>query len=103
VSVLDHVVTFVEACEQPAIEVDGPVPVSDLLQADVVLSEGIGDEQQSVLEAERASVGDARRRLLGLAIRRRPVFGRLGPNELVAIRPAIGRVDSVPGALGSMR
>ena len=59
VSVPDDVVPFVKAGEQDAIEVDRPDPVVDLLQADVVLLEGVGDEQQPMFEAEGAGIRHA--------------------------------------------
>ena len=37
-------VAFVQACEQDATEVDGPDAIFDLLESDVVLLQGVGDE-----------------------------------------------------------
>jgi hypothetical protein len=56
---LDDVVTFVHAPQEDAAEVNGPDAVGDLLEPDRVLLERIGDEEQAVLQADRAGVGDA--------------------------------------------
>lgn len=40
-SVPDDIVALVEAGEEHAVEVDGPDPIVDFLQADVVLFEGV--------------------------------------------------------------
>ncbi len=55
----DDVVPLVEASQEYAVEVDGPDPVVDFLQTDVVLFERVRDEQQPVFEAEGAGMGDA--------------------------------------------
>lgn len=55
-SIPDDIVALVEAGEEHAVEVDGPDPVVDFLQADVVLLQRIRDEQQLVFEAEGAAL-----------------------------------------------
>lgn len=55
----NHVVALVEASEQDLAEVDRPDAIVDFLEPDVMLLEGVGDEQQAVFEAEGARVGDA--------------------------------------------
>lgn len=55
----NDVVAFIDAAEQYVAEVDRPNPVADFLEADGVLLEGIGDEQEPFAEPDRAGVRDA--------------------------------------------
>ena len=55
----DDVVPFVDPAQAGRAEVDRPDAVVDLLEADGVLLERVGDEEQALLEAEGAGVGDA--------------------------------------------
>lgn len=55
---LDDVVPFVDASKEHVAEVNGPDAVADLLEAGGVLLEGVGDEQQPLLQADGAGVGD---------------------------------------------
>jgi len=83
-SVSDDVVPFVQAGEQDATEVDGPDPVVDLLESDVVLLQGIGDEQGPVLEAEGARVRDPLHEKVARILERRQLLRerpRRGPIE----------------------
>src|SRR5512142_2662802 len=57
-SVPDDHVAFVDLPEQDASEVDGPDPVGGFVQADVMLFESIGNEEQLVFEPEGTGVGD---------------------------------------------
>jgi hypothetical protein len=57
VSAADDVVPLIEAGEEHTAEVDRPDAEGGLLQADVVLREGVGDEEQPVLEAAGARRG----------------------------------------------
>lgn len=52
----DHA-AFVDRGEQDGPEVDRPDPIVGFLEADVVLFQGIGDEEQLGLQPERAGVG----------------------------------------------
>jgi hypothetical protein len=71
----------------------------DLLKPDAVLLQGIGDEQQSVLETERAGVRDAldeemprvlaRRDLAGKRPRRRAVAGGWGTAAEGFVEPLV--------------
>lgn len=54
----DDEVSLVEASEKDGAEVDRPDAVVDLLEADVVLLERIGDEEQSLLEPKGPGAGD---------------------------------------------
>ena len=54
----EDVVPFVDAAEQHEAEVNRPDAVGDLLEAHGMLLEGVGDEQQSLFEADGAGVGD---------------------------------------------
>ena len=54
----DDVVALVDASEQDVAEVNGPDPVVGLLEADRMLLERVGEEQQALLQANRARVGD---------------------------------------------
>jgi hypothetical protein len=56
----DDVVAFVDPPQPDMAEVDRPDAVGDLLEADGVLLEGVGEEEPALLEAEGAGVGDAR-------------------------------------------
>jgi len=51
----DDVVAFVNASEQDVAEVNGPDAVVDLLEADRVLLERVGQIQQPCLEADGGS------------------------------------------------
>jgi len=55
----DDVVAFVDPPEQDVAEVDRPDAVGDLLEADGMLLERVGEEEQPLAEADRAGVGDA--------------------------------------------
>ena len=55
----DDVVAFVDAAEQHVAEVRGPDAVGDLLEADRVLLERVGDKEQPLFEADGTGVGDA--------------------------------------------
>ncbi len=107
----DDVVPFVDATQQDVAEVNGPDAVGDLLEADGMLLERVGEEEQALLQADGAGVGDAldeeMARVLdgrqgarvdpgrgAVARCRRPVLQRLvGP--LIVVEPAEG----VEGAL----
>src|SRR2546427_8474270 len=78
-------VALVEPREQHAMEVDGPDPVGDLLQADVMLLQGIGDEQQPVFEAERAGVSDPFDQEVSGILQRGQVLGIRAGRDVVAI------------------
>ena len=54
----DHL-AFVDLCQEDPAEVDRPDPVVCLVEADVVLFQRVGNEEQLVLEAEGAGVRDA--------------------------------------------
>src|SRR5688572_21995784 len=85
----DDVIAFVDAPEQHVAEVNRPDAVVDLLEADRVLLERVGEEEQSLLQANRAGVGDAldeevpgvlaRRQGAGVRPRRRPIESGRGP------------------------
>ncbi len=55
----DDGVAFVDAAEQHVTEMNRPDPVVDFLEADGVLLQRIGDEQQALPQADGARVGDA--------------------------------------------
>ena len=55
----DDVVPFVDPPQQDAAEGDRPDPVGHLLEADGMLLERVGDEEQAPLEAKGAGIGDA--------------------------------------------
>ena len=55
----DDVVSFVDPPQEHVAEVDRPDPVGDLLEADGMLLERVGDEEQAPLEAKGAGIGDA--------------------------------------------
>src|SRR2546428_13807699 len=55
----EDVVAFVDAGEEDLAEVDGPDAVADLLEADGVLLEGVGEEEEPFAEADRTRVRDA--------------------------------------------
>src|SRR5215510_13458532 len=54
----DDVVAFVDPSQEPVAEVNRPDPVGDLLEADRVLLQGMGDEQPPRFQANGAGVGD---------------------------------------------
>jgi len=54
----DDIVALVDPPEEHVAEVDGSDAVIDLLEPDGVLLERIGDEQQALLQADSAGVGD---------------------------------------------
>jgi len=72
----DNKVAFVESGQEDAAEVDRPDPVVDLVEADMMLLEGVGNEEQATLEpegsriaidgflAETAISGDSKRKVL---------------------------------------
>ena len=112
----DDVIAFVDASEQHVAEVNGPDAVGDLLEADKVLLERVGDEQQPLLEADGAGVGHALddqvpgildrrqgtgvRARSGAVARRRGLImqGLVGP--LVAVEVAKGIEGPLLGAEG---
>ncbi len=47
-SVSDDVITFIKACEYNLVEVNGPDAGVDFLEADGMLFEGIGNEEEPV-------------------------------------------------------
>ena len=55
----DDVIPFVDPSQEHLAEVDRPDPVVDLLEADGVLLERVGEEQEPLLQADGAGVGDA--------------------------------------------
>jgi hypothetical protein len=55
----DDVVALVDASEQDLAKVNGPDPVADLLEADGMLLQGVGEEKEPLLQANGARVGDA--------------------------------------------
>ena len=55
----DHVVAFVHASEQDVAEVNRPDPVVDFLEADRMLLKRVGEEEQPLLQANHACIGDA--------------------------------------------
>jgi len=55
----DDVVAFVDTAQEHAAEVNGPDTVVDLLEADGVLLQRVGQEEQALPEADGAGVGDA--------------------------------------------
>lgn len=93
-SIPDHVAAFVEAGEQHAVEVTGPDPVVDLLQANVVLLQGLGDEQQPPFETNCAGVGDPLDEKLPGVLERGQVLG-IGPER--------GKETALMGNTGSDR
>ena len=94
----NDVVPFVEASNQDAAEMNRPDPVGDLLEADRVLFERIGDEEQSLLEAKRPSVGDALHQEVPGILNRRQLAG-VGPRWRAgrAIRVS-GHAETCAGA-----
>src|SRR5262245_13795655 len=54
----DDVVAFVDPSQEHVAEVNRPDPVGDLLEADRVLLQGMGDEQPPRFQANGAGVGD---------------------------------------------
>jgi len=54
----DDVVAFVDPSQELVAEVNRPDPVGDLLEADRVLLQGMGDEQPPLFQANGAGVGD---------------------------------------------
>ena len=55
----DDVVPFVDSAEEHVAEVDRPDAVVDLLESDWVLFQRIGDEEQTLPQADGAGVGSA--------------------------------------------
>jgi len=55
----DDVVAFVDAAEQHVAEMNRPDPVVDFLEADGMLLQRMGDEQEALPHADGARVGDA--------------------------------------------
>jgi hypothetical protein len=55
----NDVVTFIEPGDQYLTKVDRPDAIADFLESDRVWREGVGDEEQSLLETKRPGVGDA--------------------------------------------
>ncbi len=58
-SVPDDHVSFIDFGEEDGSEGDGPDPVVGFFQADVMLFQGIGDEEQFVFDPEGTGVGNA--------------------------------------------
>ena len=54
---MEEVVAFVDARQQDVAEVERPNPIIDFLETDDVLREGIGDEEQALLEPDRPNFG----------------------------------------------
>jgi hypothetical protein len=54
----DDVVAFIDASEQDVAEVNRPDPIVDLLEAHGMLLQGVGEEEQPLLPANGARVGD---------------------------------------------
>ena len=52
----DDKVTFVEARQQDLAEIDRPDAIVDLVEADMMLFEGVGDEEHPTLEPEGARI-----------------------------------------------
>ena len=52
-------VPFIDASQEHVAEVNRPDAVVDLLEADGVLLERVGNEQQPLLQTDGAGVGDA--------------------------------------------
>ena len=55
----DDVVAFVDASEQDVAEVNGPDPIVDFLETDWMLLQGVGDEEQPVLQPNRPRLKQA--------------------------------------------
>lgn len=75
-SVPDDHVPFVDFGEQDGPEVDRPDAVVGFFQADVVLFERVGDEEQLVFEPERARVRNALDQEVAGVLERRQAFGK---------------------------
>src|SRR2546430_7554742 len=107
----EDVVAFVDAGEEDLAEVDGPDAVADLLEADGVLLEGVGEEEEPFAEADRARVRDALDdEVGGIGDRREgPVVGtgrraiqrgrRAAPQGLVRALVVVEVAEGVEGAL----
>lgn len=103
--------SFVEFRQEHTPEVDRPDPVAGFLETDVMLLEGVGDEEEFVLESERPGAGDPfddevprilqRRQLLGKAAERRTVVraGRLAPEGGMRSLVVVQRSERSEGAL----
>lgn len=74
-SVPDDHVAFVDLAEQHGSEVDGPDSVVGFIQADVMLLERIGNEEELVFEPEGAGVGDTLHDEVGGVLERWEPFG----------------------------
>jgi hypothetical protein len=77
----DDEVALVEAGEKYVAKVDGPDAVVGLLQANEVLLERVGDEEQMVLEPEGAGVGHALDDEVGW------IFVRIGERSALLVSP----------------
>ena len=71
----DDEVALGETREEHVAKMDRPDAVVDFLEADVVLREGVGDEQQAILEAKRAGVADEADLIVPGILDRRQVLG----------------------------
>jgi hypothetical protein len=95
----NDVVTFVEPGDEHVTEVDRPDAVVDFLESDRVWREGVGDEEQALLEPKGPGVGDAldekvarildRREPGVVRARRWPVQGRGRPPSQMLMRPLV--------------
>jgi hypothetical protein len=83
-SVPDDHVAFVDLPEQDRSKVDGPESVVGFFQADELLFEGVGDEEQFVFEPEGAGVGDALDQEVARILERRQLLG-IGPGPAWAV------------------
>ena len=95
----DDVVTFVHSPQKDAAEVNRPDAVVHLLEADGVLLQGVGNEEQPLLKPERPGVRDAlhdemsgildRRQGAGVEPRRRPIPRRRRGALEELVRPLV--------------
>jgi len=75
-SIPDDHVAFVELGQEDRAEVDRPDPIVGFFEAEVVLLQGIRDEEQLVLEAKRAGVGHPLDQEVAGVGERRQVLGK---------------------------
>src|SRR2546428_14004720 len=66
---VDPEVPLMEFPEQDVVEVDGPHPVGSFLQSDVVLFQGLREEELLRFEAERACVRDEAHQVMAGVLR----------------------------------
>jgi hypothetical protein len=67
----DDVVAVVDASQEHVTKVDGPDPVVDCLEAEELLLERVGDEEQTRLESERPRIRHALGNVVGRVLDRR--------------------------------